>query len=98
MIIAEFDRRGWGEGGHDLDWYCTGAPAAHVGTEAVYRSARDELVELMGPDAYDVLRTHCQAREEAAAALSRRQLPLAGLAAHPASCHDPGQRGRPTPR
>ncbi len=26
--VGEFDRRGWGAGGHDLHWWCTGAPAA----------------------------------------------------------------------
>ena len=25
--ITEYDRRGWGEGGADLHWYCTGDPA-----------------------------------------------------------------------
>ena len=24
VTITEYDRRGWGEGGHDLDWYCSG--------------------------------------------------------------------------
>ena len=46
--IGEFDRRGWGAGGHDLDWFCTTAPAAHVGADPVYVSCRAELVELMG--------------------------------------------------
>ena len=23
VTIAEYDRRGWGPGGHDLDWYCS---------------------------------------------------------------------------
>ena len=23
VSIGEYDRRGWGPGGHDLDWYCT---------------------------------------------------------------------------
>ena len=32
--ITEYDRRGWGEGGADLHWYCTGDPDAHVGAEA----------------------------------------------------------------
>jgi hypothetical protein len=84
VVIAEFDRRGWGEGGHDLDWYCTTAPAAHVGDEPVYLSARDELVALMGQAAYDVLSEHCRTRQEALRALTERSLPLAGLAPHPA--------------
>ena len=33
--IAEYDRRGWGPGGHDLDWFCSGSPEAHVGREPV---------------------------------------------------------------
>lgn len=90
MVIAEYDRRGWGEGGHDLDWYCTSAPAAHVGTEPVYLSARDELVELMGQPAYDVLSEHCRARQEALSALAARNLPLAGMAPHPAGAQAPG--------
>ena len=48
VSIGEYDRRGWGPGGHDLDWYCSGNPDAHVGAEPVYRSNRAELVELMG--------------------------------------------------
>jgi hypothetical protein len=77
ITIAEYDRRGWGEGGHDLDWYCTGNPAAHVGAEPVFRSLRAELVELLGKDAYDVLAAHC---EQLLAA--RRLLPLS---VHPAT-------------
>ena len=34
--ITEYDRRGWGEGGADLHWYCTGDPNAHVGAKQVW--------------------------------------------------------------
>jgi hypothetical protein len=99
VVIAEYDRRGWGEGGHDLDWYCTGAPEAHVGSEPVYLSARDELVELMGQAAYDVLAEHCRTRIEALAALAARSLPVVGLAPHPAGRSqagpEPGAAGTP---
>jgi hypothetical protein len=54
-VIAEYDRRGWGPGGHDLDWYCSGNTEAHVGAEPVYVSMRAELVELMGQKGYDEL-------------------------------------------
>lgn len=77
VTIGEYDRRGWGAGGHDLDWYCTGNPAAHVGREPVFRSLRAELVELIGTAAYDVLAAHC---EHLLAA--RRTVPLA---VHPAT-------------
>lgn len=81
ITIAEYDRRGWGEGGHDLDWYCTGNPAAHVGSEPVYRACADELTELIGAPAYAELVRHCDAvRAAAAGPAHRRSLPL-----HPAT-------------
>ena len=53
VSIAEYDRRGWGPGGHDLDWYCSGNTEAHVAADPVYVSNRAELTELMGAKAYD---------------------------------------------
>ncbi|MDT4934530.1 MAG: hypothetical protein QOK11_2422 [Pseudonocardiales bacterium] len=53
--VSEFDRRGWGEGGHDLHWWCTSSPEAHVGGEALYLSYGPELVALIGQAAYDEL-------------------------------------------
>ncbi len=55
VLITEFDRRGWGPGGHDLDWYCSGATEAHVADEPVYVTERATLVHLMGEAAYTVL-------------------------------------------
>ncbi|WP_310961435.1 hypothetical protein [Nocardioides terrisoli] len=62
VSIGEYDRRGWGPGGHDLDWYCSGNTEAHVGAEPVYLSNATELITLMGQPSYDVLAAHCQAR------------------------------------
>jgi hypothetical protein len=62
VSIGEYDRRGWGPGGHDLDWYCTGNTEAHGAREPVYVSSRAELVELMGQAGYDELARHCAAR------------------------------------
>ena len=55
VTIGEYDRRGWGPGGHDLDWYCSGNTEAHVAPEPVYVTNEAELVELMGRPAYDEL-------------------------------------------
>ncbi|HEX8345479.1 MAG TPA: hypothetical protein VF657_12225, partial [Actinoplanes sp.] len=49
--LTEFDRRGWGPGGHDLDWWCTSSPDAHVGREPLYVSYAAELTALIGADA-----------------------------------------------
>lgn len=60
--LSEFDRRGWGAGGHDLDWWCTSSPEAHVGQEAMYLSYEAELTALIGVAAYATLAELCAAR------------------------------------
>jgi hypothetical protein len=86
VTITEYDRRGWGPGGHDLDWYCSGNPAAHVAREPLYRGSSGELRELMGSAAYDVLVVHCDAHlvavQTARSSGSRKLLPLL---VHPAT-------------
>jgi hypothetical protein len=77
VTIGEYDRRGWGPGGHDFDWYCTGSPDAHVAPEPLYVTNEPELTELMGKAAYDELVDHCEAH---LASRSR-------LALHPADPH-----------
>ncbi len=62
--ITEYDRRGWGPGGHDLDWYCSGHPAAHTGTEPVYLGMAAELTELLGAAAYAELAAYAAAHLE----------------------------------
>jgi hypothetical protein len=64
--IGEYDRRGWGPGGHDLDWYCTGNTEAHIGVEAVFESSKVELQTLMGEKAYEVLAGYCRQHLDAA--------------------------------
>lgn len=75
VSIGEYDRRGWGPGGHDLHWWCTSATSAHGAGEPVYVTYRPELTELMGKAAYDVLVELCEARMASS-------LPL--VAPHPA--------------
>jgi hypothetical protein len=77
VTIGEYDRRGWGEGGHDLDWYCSSNPAAHIGAVPVYLSLQAELRELIGDVAYTALAGHCDAAMGA-----RKRLPLL---VHPAT-------------
>ena len=64
VIIGEYQARDWGSGGHDFNWYCTDNPEAHIGEEPVYISNREELVALVGEQAYEELARMCQAREE----------------------------------
>lgn len=72
--VGEYDRRGWGSGGEDLDWYCTGDPAAHVGAQPVWQSYGPELTGLLGAEIYSVL-----------AGLCKRRAGLGLIAIHPAT-------------
>ncbi|MGL4745980.1 MAG: hypothetical protein ACRCXL_16545 [Dermatophilaceae bacterium] len=83
VTITEYDRRGWGPGGHDLDWYCSGNPEAHVGREPVFRSSAAELVALIGQAAYDVLALRCEAHLD----LARRARSTGGRALIPLLMH-----------
>jgi hypothetical protein len=85
ITITEYDRRGWGPGGHDLSWYCSGNTEAHVGQDPVYLSYEPELVEMMGRAAYDVLAVHCQQF-----IASKQRLLL-----HPADPRHKPRKGRP---
>jgi hypothetical protein len=80
VVLGEYDRRGWGEGGHDFQWYCTGNTDAHVGAEPVYISSKDEIVALIGQAAYDVLAQMCAKRD----ALLRKSPTDIALSPHPA--------------
>jgi hypothetical protein len=72
--IGEFDRRGWGPGGHDLHWWCTGSPAAHVSAEPLVVTYEGELTALLGRAAYAELRR-----------LTEERLDRGLVAPHPAS-------------
>ena len=53
--IREWKRRDWGEGGDQFHWWCTADHDAFVGHEPVYATLRDELVELVGEEPYEIL-------------------------------------------
>jgi hypothetical protein len=78
VTITEYDRRGWGPGGHDLDWYCSGNTEAHIAVEPVYVTHEPELVELMGRGAYDELVRHCEAHVRSRSALAVHPADRAG--------------------
>jgi hypothetical protein len=84
--IGEFDRRGWGPGGHDLQWWCTGSPAAHVAPEPLVLTYRDELVALIGEPAWAELHR-----------LAEQRLDQGLVAPHPAS-PPPARRAGPPAR
>ncbi len=53
--LREWKRRDWGPGGDDFAWWCTESSDAFVGSEPLYRSARDEIVRLIGVPIYELM-------------------------------------------
>ncbi|ALC04911.1 hypothetical protein CDES_02250 [Corynebacterium deserti GIMN1.010] len=60
--ITEYNRRGWGNGGEDFDWYCSTAPRCHTNADPMWKTQENELRALMGHEAYDQLRIYLEAR------------------------------------
>lgn len=60
--IGEYDRRQWGGGGEDFDWWCTAAPSCHSGSTPVWRSMATELAALIGDKPYEIVAQHCAKR------------------------------------
>ena len=89
VVLGEYDRRGWGEGGHDFHWYCTGNTEAHNAPEPVYINSKDEIVALIGKLAYEELVKLCKNREQVLTDFNQRGKKSAeaariGLSVHPA--------------
>jgi hypothetical protein len=63
-ILREWKRRDWGEGGAEFHWWCTDSADAFVAEDSVYHTMRNEIVELVGQTAYDIIGEHL-AREAA---------------------------------
>ncbi len=55
VFIRAWDRRDWGAGGEDFHWWCIEDAATYRGGDPVYRSCRDELIEMVGEEIYDRL-------------------------------------------
>jgi hypothetical protein len=87
IVIGEYERLAWGDGGEEFSWYCTSNTEAHQGSEPVYLSNKVELTALMSEAAYAELAKFCDARmaaiAEERAATQKRQLPLYVI--HPAT-------------
>lgn len=60
--LREWKRRDWGEGGADFAWWCTDSPDAFVGERAVYRVLEDEIIEMVGRNAYELFVDHVNER------------------------------------
>lgn len=60
--LREWKRRDWGEGGFEFHWWCTDDPDAFIDRSPVYVTMRDEIVELVGEQAYELFAAHVASR------------------------------------
>lgn len=74
VVIAEFGRDGWGEGGTEFAWWCTEAPEAFTGAIPVYERLAEELRAMVGDALYERIAAYLDGR--------RRGSPVV---AHPAA-------------
>ena len=51
--FREWNRQDWGAGGDDFHWWCTADDLAFVAHKPVYSTLCDEIVEMIGQEAYD---------------------------------------------
>ena len=63
-VVTQWDRRHWGEGGAEFAWWCTEAPEAFTGAEAVYESMAGELEALVGTKVYKLIVGELQRRRQ----------------------------------
>jgi len=52
--LREWKRRDWGEGGFEFHWWCTDDHLAFVDAQPVHETMRSEIIELVGPVAYEM--------------------------------------------
>ncbi|MCU1460657.1 MAG: hypothetical protein JWO37_732 [Acidimicrobiales bacterium] len=67
--IRQWDRPDWGAGGAEFHWWCTESPSAFIGAEPVYRSMREELIEMTGTKVYKRLAGYLESRTSGAVPL-----------------------------
>lgn len=62
--LTQWERRHWGAGGDEFHWWCTEAPEAFEGRQAVYQSMEAELRAITGDQVYEQLVAYLKARKK----------------------------------
>jgi hypothetical protein len=65
--VRQWDRRDWGEGGHEFHWWCTESHEAFVGEQPVWKELAPELQEMVGKNIYKRLVRYLVSRTPGAA-------------------------------
>ena len=62
VMVRAWERRDWGPGGDEFNWWCIEDEAAYTAATPVYLNASEELIELIGEGLYGRLVTAIEAR------------------------------------
>ena len=52
VLVRAWQRRDWGAGGNDFNWWCIEEDEAYVAASPVFETLADELTEMVGRDIY----------------------------------------------
>lgn len=55
VFVKAWERTDWGEGGEEFHWWCTESDEAYSAPDPLYLHSKDELLELVGTEVYDLL-------------------------------------------
>lgn len=55
IFVRAWERRDWGPGGDEFNWWCIEDDVAYTGLAPLYLTARDELIEMVGQPIYERL-------------------------------------------
>ena len=55
IMVRAWERRDWGPGGDEFHWWCIEDDHAYNAVSPLYRTAADELIEMVGDDIYQQL-------------------------------------------
>jgi hypothetical protein len=79
ILVRAWNRHDWGPGGEDFHWWCIENDDPYRGQQAVYRSHRDELIEMVGEGIYRRLveAVESQEADERRAGLTSSETPVA---------------------
>lgn len=71
LVLTEFARDGWGDGGDDFHWWCTEAPEAFTAAEPVYKTLEPELRHMLGDDMYEQVAKYLDERVQSSPPMVR---------------------------
>jgi hypothetical protein len=64
VLVRAWQRRDWGPGGEEFNWWCTEEDEPYTSSAPLYLTARDELIELVGDEVYGRLVIELDKRRE----------------------------------